>query len=59
MLDAVALVTVSVTSLLLPALSDSAGRFAIVPELGELIAMAWLLIWGVRARQDVQAGPQG
>ena len=47
-LNGVALVTVSLTALLLPAALDAVNRFAIFPELGELWAMGWLLIKGVR-----------
>jgi hypothetical protein len=47
-LNGVALVVVSLTALMLPAHLDSVSRYAIVPELGELWMMAWLLIRGVR-----------
>jgi hypothetical protein len=42
------LVTVSFTALLLPGYLDVVNRVAIIPELGELWMMAWLLIKGVR-----------
>ena len=47
-LNGVALVVVSLTALMLPAHLDSVSRYAIVPELGELWMMGWLLIKGVR-----------
>lgn len=43
-----ALVAVSLTGLLLPAHLNTVNRIAILPELGELWMMAWLLIRGVR-----------
>jgi len=43
-----ALVVVSLTSLLLPSYEDLVNRFAIIPELGELWMMAWLLIKGAK-----------
>jgi hypothetical protein len=46
--DGCALVAVSLTALLLPAYLDIVSRVAIIPELGELWMMAWLLIRGVR-----------
>jgi hypothetical protein len=46
--DCCALVAVSLTALLLPAYLDIVNRVAILPELGELWMMAWLLIKGVR-----------
>jgi hypothetical protein len=46
--DCCALVAVSLTALLLPAYLDIVSRVAIIPELGELWMMAWLLIKGVR-----------
>lgn len=46
--DGCALVTVSFTALLLPGYLDVVNRVAIIPELGELWMMAWLLIKGVR-----------
>lgn len=50
-LNCFALVAVSLTALLLPAYLDVVNRSAIIPELGELWMMAWLLIKGVRAPQ--------
>jgi hypothetical protein len=46
--DCFALVAVSLTGLFLPALLDVANRIAIIPELGELWMIAWLLIKGIR-----------
>jgi hypothetical protein len=46
--DCCALVAVSLTALLLPAYLDIVNRVAILPELGELWMMGWLLIKGVR-----------
>ena len=46
--DGFALVAVSLTGLLLPPYLDIVNRVAIVPELGELWMIAWLLIKGVR-----------
>jgi hypothetical protein len=43
-----ALVAVSLTLLLLPAQLDLVNRIAILPELGELWVMAWLLVKGAR-----------
>lgn len=60
--DCFALVALSLTRLLLPAHLDVAKRVAIIPELGELWMMAWLLIKGIRvppgdrARQRCNAG---
>lgn len=51
-LNGCALVAVSLTQLLLPAYSDLVGRFAIVPELGELWMMVWLIAKGVRVPED-------
>lgn len=48
-IDGFALVVVSFTGLLLPAYLDVVNRFAIIPKLGELWTMAWLLIKGVKA----------
>jgi len=50
-LNCFAWVAVSLTALLLPAYLDVVSRFAIIPELGELWMMAWLLIRGVRVPQ--------
>lgn len=47
-LNGLALVAVSLTALLLPSYSDLVNRVAILPELGELATMAWLLIKGAR-----------
>ncbi len=47
-LNGVALVAVSITALMLPSHLDSVSRYAIIPELGELWMMGWLLIKGVR-----------
>jgi uncharacterized protein DUF4386 len=47
-IDGFALVTVSLTALLLPAYLDVVSRWAVIPELGELWMMAWLLIKGVK-----------
>ncbi len=49
--DCCALVTVSLTALLLPDYLDLVNRIAIIPELGELWMMGWLLIKGTRERQ--------
>ncbi len=46
--NGIALVAVSLTGLLLPAHLNAVNRVAILPELGELWMMAWLLIKGVR-----------
>ncbi len=43
-----ALIVVSLTALTLPSHLDSVSRYALIPELGELWMMAWLLIKGVR-----------
>jgi Domain of unknown function (DUF4386) len=48
-LDGLALVAVSLTALLIPAHIDVVNRVAILPELGELATMLWLLIKGVNA----------
>ena len=53
-LNGVALVTVSLTAVFLPAELTLVNRLAILPELGELLIMAWLLIVGVKA-----AAPEG
>ncbi len=53
--DGCALVAVSFTTLLLPAYLDMVSRAAIVPELGELWMMAWLLIKGVRKEVPLTA----
>jgi len=45
--DCGALVAVSLTALLLPAYLDLVSRVAIIPELGELWMMGWLLIKGI------------
>jgi hypothetical protein len=58
-LNGCALVLVSLTALLLPAQVDSANRFAIVPELGELWVMAWLLITGARPAGEPSDAPAG
>jgi len=47
-LNGVALVVVSLTALTLPSHLDTVSRYAIIPELGELWMMGWLLIKGVR-----------
>lgn len=47
-LNGFALVAVSLTTLLLPTYVDIVNRFAMIPELGELWMMGWLLIKGVR-----------
>lgn len=47
-LNGLALIVVSLTALLLPAHLDTVSRYAIVPELGELWMMGWLLIKGVK-----------
>ena len=47
-LNGVALVLVSLTALTLPAHLDTVSRYAVIPELGELWMMGWLLIKGVR-----------
>jgi Domain of unknown function (DUF4386) len=47
-LNGVALIVVSLTALMFPAHLDTVSRYAIVPELGELWMMGWLLIKGVR-----------
>jgi Domain of unknown function (DUF4386) len=54
-----ALVVVSLSALLLPNYLDVVSRFAIVPELGELWAMLWLLIKGARASPLEEAGAGG
>jgi len=46
--NGIALVAVSFTALLLPAHLSVVTRVAILPELGELWMMAWLLVKGVR-----------
>jgi hypothetical protein len=46
--NGVALVSVSLVGLLLPDHLNAVNRVAILPELGELWIMAWLLIKGVR-----------
>jgi hypothetical protein len=55
-----ALVAVSLTALLLPTHLEVVSRWAIVPELGELWVMAWLLIKGVSVQPgggSPEAGP--
>jgi hypothetical protein len=52
-LNGVALVGVSLTALLHPASVDIANRIAIVPELGELWIMVWLIFLGVRGAGGV------
>jgi len=47
-INGVALVVVSLTALMIPSHLDSVSRYAIIPELGELWMMGWLLIKGVR-----------
>lgn len=47
-LNGIALIAVSLTALAFPAHLDSVSRYAIMPELGELWMMGWLLIKGVR-----------
>lgn len=47
-IDCFALVVVSLTGLLLPTYLDVVNRFAIIPELGELRIVAWLLIKGAK-----------
>jgi hypothetical protein len=47
-IDGFALIAVSLAALILPSYLEAANKFAIIPELGELWAMAWLLIKGVR-----------
>jgi hypothetical protein len=47
-LNGFAWVAVSLTAFLLPAYLDLVNRIAIIPELGELWMMAYLLIKGVR-----------
>jgi Domain of unknown function (DUF4386) len=49
-LNGFALVSVSLTTLLLPRYLDVVNRVAIIPELGELWMMAWLLIRGVKVQ---------
>ena len=49
LLNGLALIVVSITTLLLPAYLSIVNRFAIIPELGELWIMLWLLIKGVKA----------
>lgn len=49
LVNGLALTVVSLTTLLLPAYLDIVNRFAIIPELGELWMMLWLLIKGVKA----------
>ena len=41
-------VVVSATALLLPQNLDIVSRYALIPELGELWMMAWLLVRGAR-----------
>lgn len=50
LINGFALVAVSLTALLLPAYLEVVNRLAIVPELGELWTMGWLLIKGVNPR---------
>ncbi|HEY0702681.1 MAG TPA: DUF4386 domain-containing protein [Candidatus Acidoferrales bacterium] len=54
--DGLALVGVSVTALLLPAHLDMVNRIAIIPELGELATMLWLLIKGVDVTALINSG---
>jgi Domain of unknown function (DUF4386) len=49
-LNGFALVSVSLTTLLLPRYLDVVNRLAIIPELGELWMMVWLLIRGVKVQ---------
>jgi hypothetical protein len=46
--NAIALVSVSLTTLLMPGYLDTVSTVAIIPELGELCMMVWLLVWGVK-----------
>jgi hypothetical protein len=55
--NGLALVSVSVTALLLPAHLAAINRVAILPELGELWMMGWLLIWGVRSKPQPSKSP--
>ena len=47
-LNGIAVVAVSLTTLLLPTYQDLVNRIAIIPELGELWMMIWLLVKGVK-----------
>lgn len=47
-LNGIALVMVSLTALMLPTHLESLSRYAVIPELGELGMMGWLLIKDVR-----------
>jgi hypothetical protein len=58
-LNGCALIAVSLTQLLLPAYSDLVARLAIVPELGELWMMVWLIVKGVRVPQDKRLDHRG
>jgi hypothetical protein len=53
--NGVAYVVASLTSLLAPAYAAVVNRFAFIPETGELWIMLWLLIKGVRVQPPVVA----
>jgi hypothetical protein len=53
--NGVAYVVASLTSLLAPAYAAVVNRFAFIPETGELWIMLWLLIKGVRVQPTVVA----
>jgi hypothetical protein len=53
--NGVAYVLASLTSLLAPAYAAVVNRFAFIPETGELWIMLWLLIKGVRVQPPVVA----
>jgi len=55
--NGVAYVVASLTGLLLPAYADLVGRIALVPELGEIWMMLWLLIKGARVRPAAEISP--
>ncbi len=52
-----ALLAVSLTALLLPASLQIVNRIAILPELGELWMMAWLLIMGAKQPEQICGEP--
>ena len=54
-INGIAYVVASLTSLLAPAYAGVVNRIALLPETGELWVMLWLLIKGVREQPPVAA----
>lgn len=55
--NGVAYVVAGLTGLLLPAYADLVGRIALIPELGEIWMMLWLLIRGANVRRTPEVAP--